>query len=243
MSGDRHDPGRWQKRLDDPGLTRRILDRTSGRACGRAEALLGARWDAAPSPIDFELLAGHLHDCAACRELDTVLERLQALLPGLAEREPGPTFTARVLARTSGLRPAPRPAAPGARARLASRLRDGARRAWNRPRFALEAAWTAAALVALLVWSPVAPPAAADQATGLVRAGAAAMPEVLGQVERLVEAAVIAGREILGPRVENIEERTAELGDDLARRVETVTREGRRLWERLTAEDPQPESE
>ena len=45
MTGNPFDSRDRQRRFDDPDLTRRILDQTSGGACGRAEALIGSRWD------------------------------------------------------------------------------------------------------------------------------------------------------------------------------------------------------
>jgi hypothetical protein len=243
VSDRRHDPQRWQKRFDDRELTRRILDRTSGRACGRAELLLGSRWDAEPERTDGELLAAHLDDCAACREMATILDRLQPLLPGLAEREPGPAFTARVLARTSAAQPVPGAAASGRLAGLLQRLGERARRAWDRPRFALEAAWTAAALLALLVWSPLAPGAAADQATQIVQAGATATPELLVRVDQLADSALLAGREIRGPYAGRIERQAAELRRELSRRFETVKQEGHELWERVAGDQPQSQSD
>ncbi len=235
--------GNWQKRFDDADLTRRILDRTSGRACDRAEDLLGGRWDADVEDVDQHLLQGHVDGCPACRELETILDRLQPLLPGLAEREPGPAFTARVLARTSVVQPVPSLPAAGRLDRLARILENRLRGAWNRPRFALEAAWTAAALTALLVWSPLAPSAAPDQATGAVRAGASAAPELIAQVERLADSARVTGREIFGPRVDRLEQEVAEIYTDLAGRFETVKQEGQSLWQRLAGDETQPESD
>lgn len=243
MNDERHDPQRWQKSFDDAELTRRILDRTSGRACGRAEDLLGSHWDSDLERLDGQLLDGHLDGCAACREIATILDRLQPLLPGLAEREPGPAFTARVLARTSRVQPVPGLPAPGQIDRLAGWIGDGLRRVWNRPRFALEAAWTAAALTALLVWSPLAPIAASDQATGAVQAGASITPELIARVERLADSAILAGREILGPYAERLETRTAAISAELAHDIEIVKQEGRELWQRLTGDETQSEFE
>jgi hypothetical protein len=243
VSGKPHEPHGWQKRFDDVDLTRRILDRTSGRACGRAEDLLGARWDADNEPLDRELLDGHLAGCAACRELDTILDRLQPLLPGLAEREPGPAFTARVLAQTSRVRPVPSLPAPGRFDRLVQRATTRLRGVWNRPRFALEAAWTAAALTALLVWSPLAPSAAQEQVTGVARAGAGAAPELVARIEMLAESAVLAGREILGPHAERVEREAGEITADLRVHFENLKQAGQSLWQRLTGDDPQSASE
>lgn len=228
------------RRFDNPDLTRRILDQTSGGACTRAEDLLGSRWDASPDPLDDELLAGHLERCAACRELALILDRLQPLMPGLAEREPGPAFTARVLARTIRQQPVPAIKRPALLHRLAGHIQDRLVEAWQRPRIALEAAWVAAALTALLVWSPLAPSAAPDQALETVRAGAGAPRGLIEKVEDLSQAAVMAGREILGPRAERLESEAGKLFADLRLRVQTLKQEGQGLWERLTDDDTQP---
>lgn len=225
-------------RFNDADLTRRILDRTSGGACSRAEDLLGSRWDATLAPLDDELLVGHLGRCTACREVALILDRLQPALPGLAEREPGPAFTARVLARTSRKQPV-----PNLIDRLAGHLQDRIRDAWQRPRLALEAAWVAAVLTALLVWSPLAPSAAPEQATQVVRAGVGAPSELIEQVEDFTRAALVAGREVLGPRAVRLEREASEFFEDLRSRILTLKQEGRGLWDRLTDDDTQPEND
>ena len=230
-------------RFHDSDFTRRILDRTSGGACGRAEDLLGSRWDATLAPLDDELLAGHLERCTACREVALILDRLQPMLPGLAEREPGPAFTARVLARTSRLQPVPGLLHTKLLDRLAGHLQDRIREAWQRPRLALEAAWVAAVLTALLVWSPLAPNAAPEQATQVVRAGAGAPSELIEQVEDFTRAALVAGREVLGPRAVRLETEVGEFFTDLRGRILTLKQEGRVLWDRLTDDDEQPDSD
>lgn len=230
-------------RFNDADLTRRILDRTSGGACGRAEELLGSRWDATLAPLDDELLAGHLERCTACREVALILDRLQPMLPGLAEREPGPAFTARVLARTSGRQSVPGLLPTNLLDRLAGHLQDRLRETWQRPRLALEAAWVAATLTALLVWSPLAPSAASDQATQVVRAGVGAPSELIEQVEDFSRAALVAGREVLGPRAVRLEREANEFLKDLRSRILTLKQEGRGLWDRLTDDDEQPEND
>lgn len=204
MKDNPFDPRQRQRRFGDPDLTRRILERTSGAACARAETLLAERWDAAPAAVDAGLLDAHLARCPACRELAAVLARLQATLPRLAEREPGPAFTAAVLAATSARRPTGA-AVSRARGPLAvleewsRRLQAGARRAWERPRFALEAAWTTAALLSLMIWSPLLPDETPVRFGRAVQAGAGAVPQAVEHVERLGGATLSAGRERLAP--------------------------------------------
>jgi hypothetical protein len=233
VTGNPFDSHDRRRRFDDPDLTRRILDQTSGRACGRAEELLGGRWDGMLAAGDQELLMGHLDRCPACRELSLILDRLQPALPGLAEREPGPAFTARVLARTSRRQPVPNTRYPGRLERLAERLEHGLRRLWQRPRFALEAAWTAATLAALLVWGPLAPADAPDQAANLVRSGSAAVPELVTRVQQLKDSALLVGREVFGPRLDRLEQRVSRL----TARAEHLRTEGLALWRSLTGDD------
>ncbi len=243
MNGNPFDPRDRTRRFRDPDLTRRILERTSGRACDRAGQLLGARWDGALDAAETELLDTHLERCAGCRELALILDRLQPLLPGLAEREPGPAFTARVLARTAGSQPVPeaagpRPATPrrpemaprpGLLERVALAATDRARRAWQRPRFALEAAWTVATLLALLVWGPLAPDGVPERADRMVRAGAGAVPELVVAVERLGEGALQQGQDELLPLVRRTERRAQE--------VITLVRSWWRLASELMSEE------
>ncbi len=248
MNGNPFDPRDRSRRFQDPDLTRRILDRTSGRACDRAEQLLGARWDAAPDPADAQLLDAHLERCPACRELVLILDRLQPLLPGLAEREPGPAFTARVLARTAGSQPVPeatarpglaggpdRPGGPGLLERAWLELGNRARRAWCRPRFALEAAWTVATLLALLVWGPLAPDGVPRQADQVVRAGAAAVPEAVTAVAARAELVLDRGRDQVEPLLR-----------DAGRRADALITLVRSWWalagELAREDDPGPEA-
>lgn len=233
MTGGGFDPSARRDRFDAADLTGNILDRTSGRACGRAEDLLGARWDAALDPLDAKLLASHLTDCAPCRELALVLDRLESALPALAEREPGRDFTTRVLRRTSG---APRRLT--ASAWISRRVEQAVQRArgmWNRPRFALEAAWTAAAIMALLVWSPLAPQERADTATNLVRAGVGAAPEVVDQLQVRAVQLRATVEDLMAMTADEAATRLADLGTRVHRRVGPLLTEIQALRDRLAA--------
>jgi hypothetical protein len=217
MNGNPFDPRRRQRRFGDPEFTRRVLDRTTGPACGRAETLLGDRWDRDLATVDASLLQDHLARCPACRRLAVVLVDLRPLLAGMAAREPGPAFTASVLAATTG--PARAAAAPLRGYELwALRLQAALRRAWQRPRFALEAAWTAAALASLLVLSPLAPPQAPEQLSRAVQAGAHAVPELVQAAERHVSAAITAGRRLIAPPVAWIQDRSETISRSLRAR-------------------------
>ena len=152
-----------------------VLERTSGPACRRAEALLasapgsgqpvaegtGGAPDEELPAVDRELLELHLAGCAECRALAAVLAELARDLPRLAEVRPDPGFADDVLAASL---PA---AVRWRRRRRAWSLTWG--RAWSRawsetwprwvrrPRFAWEAAF-ALTLVALPIFAaPEAP--------------------------------------------------------------------------------------
>lgn len=167
---DRRDPEPdLQKELD--ALLAGVLERTSGPACRRAEALLASasgfgepadgRAGDAPEEelpaVDRELVDLHLAGCAECRALAAVLAGLARDLPRLAEVRPAPGFAEDVLAATLP------PAARWRRRRRAWGLTWS--RTWSetwprwvrRPRFAWEAAF-ALTLVALPIFAaPEAP--------------------------------------------------------------------------------------
>lgn len=85
------------------GLAEAVLDRTSGRPCGRAREWLCALVDEDESVdgLDRELVEGHLATCADCAALQRALVGLRDDLPAFAELEPDPQFVARVTAATS----------------------------------------------------------------------------------------------------------------------------------------------
>lgn len=78
-----------------------VLARTSGKACGRAEALLPEHTDGALGRTDGDLLQLHLGYCSSCRDLSVALARLALELPGVAEVRPDARFIEDVLIRTS----------------------------------------------------------------------------------------------------------------------------------------------
>ena len=109
--------------------------------------LLGAAFDEPLAAPDRTLVAGHLEACAACRAVAAALDEAATALPELAEVDPGPAFTARVLAATS-------------RRRAGGRFADRWRAAWaalvGRPRFALEAAYALTLVLVLAGGNPLA---------------------------------------------------------------------------------------
>jgi hypothetical protein len=153
-----------------------ILQRTTGEACTAAESRLPAWADGLLQVGDADLLAGHLAHCPNCRALAEALVTLREELPSLAEADPGPGFTASILALTSRpvdsvlsrfplRRSARTPADSGPVRPNGPSLLDDIREAgsaWGRhwaavmrrPRAALELAYGASLIVCLVVGSP-----------------------------------------------------------------------------------------
>ncbi len=137
------------------GLLSTVLNRTSGKACGRARVLLCDHVDGGLGQVDDELMRLHLHGCADCAALETVLSRMAVDLPALAELRPDERFVLEVLART-----VPR------RRRVARRLADlatGWRALVQRPRFAWEGAYLGMVFLVLLFAVPTSPLAGVPQ--------------------------------------------------------------------------------
>jgi len=130
----------------EAALTATVLARTSGDACARARELAAAALDEPLAAMDAALVAAHLGSCASCRVVVEEMAASVAALPALAEIDPGPAFTARVLAATSR-----RPAR--------ARAFDWWRRQWaglvSRPRFALEAAYALTLVLVLFAGNPL----------------------------------------------------------------------------------------
>jgi hypothetical protein len=198
-------------RFDGPDLTRRILAATSGSACARAESLMGEDVD----PLDRALLEGHLGRCEPCRALAEALSWALPTLPQLAERDPGWAFTAAVLARTS------RRPARGLMPSLERAYRWCAD-LWQRPRIALEAAWVGAVVAAIVIWSPIAPSGAADQAVAAVQTGGAVVPHLLREAGDLTET--------FATPASKIERELDAAVQGLRERASTVVARGHSLW-------------
>ncbi|MBD3220410.1 hypothetical protein GF314_04135 [bacterium] len=214
------DGDRRRERFEGDDLTRRILARTSGRACDRAAELLATGWDGPLAGDDQALLDDHLAHCAACRELAVILDRLQPMLPRLAEREPDPAFTRAVLARTTGVGGV-RPTPTRWLDRLADRLAGAFGGLWNRPRFALEAGWTAAALLALVMWSPLGSgDQTADRAADVITAGTRVAPALVHWVEDRAADAEAAAADLLDMTSREAVDRLAGLGREASTRGE-----------------------
>lgn len=141
-----------------------VLARTGSDPCRRSRDLLCSHVDGDLAGDDGELLGLHLHGCAECHALEVALVHLAEDLPAMAEIDPGPAFTHRVVAAT-----VPRRSARDAVAWLQAW--------WQRPRFALEAAYVLT-LVGLLVFG-VPRVVTSAQATGEI---AAAAPQAAKQL-------------------------------------------------------------
>lgn len=119
---------------DDADLTRAILARTTGSPCARLKDLACDLVDGLLDADQQALAEAHLGHCSGCAAVVAALRESTALLPRMAESDPGPWFAQRVL-RATLFRP--RPA-----------LNVGAfwTRLMHRPRIALEAAYLGAAM-------------------------------------------------------------------------------------------------
>lgn len=139
------------KRLES--LVSAVLDATSGSACAAAEQRLPDLVDGATEHAERRLTELHLEHCGPCSELRLEIERLSVELPQLAQVDPGPAFLASVLAATRRS-PIRRHEPAGARWRATWT------RWLHRPRFAMEAAYAATAVVVVVVATFDAPLAA-----------------------------------------------------------------------------------
>jgi len=165
-------------------FVRDVLARTSGSACDRACGLLPDLTDGVLASLDRQLVQQHLEHCPGCRAVALALGWLGPELASRAVLEPGPGFTAAVMARTS----ARTAAAHERRAReLAATgpggLMDRVGRWWQdrvlRPGFALQAAYAATVVLVLLTATPVSPLRGAPRvALAVFSAGPEALPVV-----------------------------------------------------------------
>jgi anti-sigma factor RsiW len=126
----------------DDDVLDRVLSRTSGSSCRRAEALLPALVDDELDAASRAIVSSHVEYCANCARLAAALQEAREVLPALAEVEPPLGFTARVLAHTSH---APRRSA----------VAQWWLRVLARPRASVELAYVGAVLIVVLVGNPV----------------------------------------------------------------------------------------
>lgn len=177
-------------------LTRAILARTSGSACGSARERLCDFVDGALDGFDRGLVDGHLAHCLACSALAAALAEVTSVLPSFASLAPRASVVDRVLLATSR-----RTAVPSLGDRLAAWLG----RAAARPRFSLEVAYVMTVLLLVVFGNPV---AAFRDASVRIEPRVAA---VAGAVSRPIARARAAG-----------EERLSSVGRAIAPRPEAV---------------------
>jgi len=190
---------------------RDVLARTSGSGCERACEQLSDLMDGTLVGMDRELVQAHLEHCDPCRSVAVTLGWLEPLLPQMAEVDPGPAFTARVLARTTGHVQVPSriPAVPVGPAGLMDRVGRWWDRQILRPGFAAQVAYAATVLLVILTSVPGPFREVPVKALEIVQAGPVSAPVIgpamnraSGWVGVRTEATVTAARNGLGRRLE-----------------------------------------
>ncbi|HXC15949.1 MAG TPA: hypothetical protein VNV60_00765 [Holophagaceae bacterium] len=177
--------------MNSEALTQAILARTSGSPCERLHALACDLVDGGLDGAQEDLARGHAEHCAACAALMKALAESKAVLPALAEVDPGPWFTQRVLRSTSM-----RPLESGFDARAAWR------RLMHRPRIALEAAYLGAVAGMMGMYAPV--PWRSLELPALVQTVPIKAPvhRVMGRVIQAEQRATASLQRVFTPRVE-----------------------------------------
>jgi len=127
-------------------LTRAILAKTSGNACGSARERLCDFVDDTLAPFDRSLVDGHLAHCTGCADLAGALAEATSVLPSFATLAPRTSVVFDVLRATSR-----RPPEPG----LVERLSAWLGRVAARPRFSLEVAYVLTVLLLVVLGNPV----------------------------------------------------------------------------------------
>ena len=162
-------------------FVRNVMARTSGSPCERACSQLPDLADGLLEDLDRQLVQAHLEHCTGCRSVAVVLGWVQPMLTDMAVLDPGPSFTQAVVMRTSG---AVHPLAKAARRGetvgplgVIDRLGRWWQEQMFRPRFALEVAYVATAVLVLLTSVPGAPlQNEAQHAQEMVQAGPRSFP-------------------------------------------------------------------
>ncbi len=172
-----------KNRQQNEKFVRGVLSRTSGSPCQRACEQLPDLAGGNLVDLDRQLVQAHLEHCPGCRSVAVVLGWMQPMLPEMAELDPGPDFTRRVISRTTGaVHPLERAARQGETVgplALVDRLGRWWQKQLFRPRFAMEVAYVATVLLVLLTSAPGAPLAGKAHRTGeMIQAGPRALPFV-----------------------------------------------------------------
>ena len=176
-----HGKGTNDERSRNEEFVRDVLARTSGSACDRACGQLSDLMDGVLESMDRELVQAHLEHCDPCRSVAVTLGWMEPLLPAMAEIDPGPAFTARVVARTTGRArvQVPLSMAPTGPAGLMDRVGGWWERQILRPGFAAQMAYAATIILVLLTAVPGAPlKGVPGKALEIVQAGPVAAPVI-----------------------------------------------------------------
>jgi putative zinc finger protein len=192
MSNERFgDSRRDEDRTREEKFVNDVLDRTSGSPCRRAAELLPDLNDGVLVDLDRQLVQAHLEHCTGCRTLAVTLGWLDPLLPKMAELDPGPAFTDRVLARTTQAAlgvasgPVTEPGGFGP-----AGVMDRLGRWWEqqilRPIFPVQVAYAATVVLVLLVGTPLSP---FREAPGKILESVQAGPRSVPMIGRFVDSA------------------------------------------------------
>ncbi len=210
----------------DEQFLRDVLARTSGPACDSASRQLSNLMSGDLADMDRKLVQAHLEHCDPCRSLAVTLGWLEPLLPEMAEINPGPAFTARILGSTSGRAPAiaPFPAVPMGPAGVMDRVGSWWDRQILRPGFAAQLAYAATVVLVLLTSVPGAPlKGVPGKALEIVQAGPVTVPVVgpaldkaSGWVGTRADKAVTNARSDVNRRVQITENSLGRRGDRTA---------------------------
>jgi len=190
-----------------PDLVAGVLVRTESEPCRQIRDRIGEV--GAPEPVTAELMALHLETCTSCHALVAARLRLDEDLPELATMEPGPDFTAAVLALT--------------------RHRPGWRRRWQRyrneleqrPRFALEAA---AALALLLMLFLRVAGISSEEHLASMRAGTQVITGGLSHITDQVDSEMASATDLVAGGLHAYLDQTK---DDYRRVIGSVVKRGR----------------
>lgn len=173
--------GNDRQRQDE--FVRNVMNRTSGSPCQRAHELLPGLAGNELEELDRQLVQAHLEHCEPCRSVAVTLGWLGDLLPRMAVLDPGPDFTAAVVARTTGAHSSAEKAVRAGHTIGPAGLMDRIGRWWEKqilkPQFAMQFAYVATVVLVLLTALPVSPfRGAPEKALATMQAGPTALPGV-----------------------------------------------------------------
>jgi hypothetical protein len=207
----RHGGGNQDDRTRNEDFVRDVLSRTSGSGCDRACEQLTDLMDGTLAGMDRELVQAHLEHCDPCRSVAVTFGWLEPLLPQMAEIDPGPAFTARVVKETTRRESYRKPAHadPSGPAGLMDRVGRWWESQILRPMFAAQVAYVATVVLVLIAVVPGSPfRQVPGKALEVVQAGPTSAPVIgpaldsaSGWVGTRTESSVTAARSSLERRV------------------------------------------